>query len=72
MHMGNKMEYLAQFFFIAGHQAKMRKANLQCFTNLSYGIESDLGLLPQQFGKIRIFKKTDSSGNFITEYGHEL
>lgn len=45
---------------------KMRKANSQCSTNLSYGIESGLGLLPQQFGKICFFKKTDSSGKFIT------
>lgn len=59
--MGNKLEYIAQFLFITGHQAKMRKANFQCFTNLSYGIESGLGLLPKKFGKICIFKKADSS-----------
>lgn len=41
--MGNKLEYLAQFLFFAGHQTKMRKANLQCIANLGYGIESGLG-----------------------------
>lgn len=46
MHRGNKLENLAQFLFIAGHQTKMRKANFECITNGSYRTQSGLRLLP--------------------------